>query len=68
VKAIHVPVEVIVGDRDPIRRLYVTPLEPVRRDWPIVAIPDAGHITCILKPQFKAEIKKWLDGHAGRVK
>jgi pimeloyl-ACP methyl ester carboxylesterase len=67
-KAIHVPVEVIVGDRDPVRRLYVAPLESVRPDWPIVEIPDAGHITCIMKPQFKAEIKKWLDGHAGRVK
>ena len=66
VKAIRVPVEIIIGDRDPVRRLYVAPLESVRPDWPIVEIPDAGHITCIMNPQFKAEIKKWLDGHAGR--
>jgi pimeloyl-ACP methyl ester carboxylesterase len=65
-KAIRVPVEIIVGDRDPVRRLYVTPLQSVRPDWPVVEIPDAGHIICIMKPQFKAEIKKWLDAHAGR--
>jgi pimeloyl-ACP methyl ester carboxylesterase len=67
-KAIHVPVEIIIGDRDPIRPLYVAPLAPVRRDWPVVDIPDAGHVTCVLNPQFKVEIKKWLDGHAGHVK
>ncbi len=65
-KAIHVPVEIIVGDRDPVKKLYVAPLLPVRPDWPVVEIPDAGHITCIMKPQFKAEIMKWLDQHAGR--
>ena len=65
-KALRVPVEIIIGDRDPVKRLYVAPLESVRQDWPVVHIPDAGHITCIMKPQFKAEIKKWLDAHAGR--
>jgi hypothetical protein len=32
----------------------------VRPDWPIVQIPDADHITCILKPQFQEEIVRWL--------
>ncbi len=65
-QAIRVPVEIIVGDRDPVKRLYVAPLAPVRPDWPVVEIPDAGHITCIMKPQFKTEIRKWLDAHAAR--
>jgi hypothetical protein len=24
------------------------------------SIKDAGHITCIMKPQFKDEIVKWI--------
>lgn len=60
-KGIQVPVVVIVGDRDPVKRLYVTPLTQVRKDWQVVEISDAGHLNCVTKPQFKAEIKKWLD-------
>ena len=62
-KAIRVPVEIIVGDRDPVKKLFVIPLETVREDWPVVEIEDAGHLTCVIKPQFKAEIKRWLDAH-----
>jgi pimeloyl-ACP methyl ester carboxylesterase len=62
-RAINVPVEVIVGDRDPTKRLYVTPLERVRKDWPVVEIKDAGHLNCIIKPQFKAAIADWLSKH-----
>lgn len=61
VKQIKVPAAVIVGDRDPVKRLYVMPLQQLRRDWPVVEIADAGHLSCVAKPQFKAEIKKWLD-------
>jgi pimeloyl-ACP methyl ester carboxylesterase len=60
-KSIHVPVEILVGDRDPMRKLYVIPLQSVRADWPVVEIQDAGHITCIMKQQFKDELEKWLD-------
>ncbi len=59
-KAITVPVEVVVGDRDPVKRMYVNPLQQVRKDWPVVEIADAGHINCIMKAQFKEEIQKWL--------
>ena len=62
-KAINVPVEIIVGDRDPTKRLYVTPLEQVRKDWPVVEIKDAGHLNCIIKPQFKEAIADWLSKH-----
>ena len=62
-RAINVPVEIIVGDRDKTKRLYVTPLEQVRKDWPVVEIKDAGHLNCILKPQFKEAIANWLSKH-----
>jgi len=60
-KAIRVPVTVLVGEKDDlIKKLYVEPLERVRRDWPVVEIKGANHITCILKPQFQKEIAAWL--------
>lgn len=62
-RAIKVPVEIIVGERDPTKRLYVAPLEHVRKDWPVVEIKDAGHLNCIIKPQFKEAIADWLSKH-----
>lgn len=60
-KAIRVPVTVLVGDKDDlIKRLYIKPLQQVRADWPVVEINDANHITCVLKPQFREEIAAWL--------
>jgi len=32
----------------------------VRPDWPVVHIRNAGHINCILKPQFREEVANWL--------
>jgi pimeloyl-ACP methyl ester carboxylesterase len=66
IRRIRVPVVVIVGDRDPVKRLYVAPLRPVRRDWAVVEINDAGHLNCVVKPQFKEEIAEWLDKQARR--
>jgi len=63
VKAIRVPVTVLIGERDPCRRLYVVPLEQIRADWPVTLVPGAGHVNCILKPEFKKGIKDWLDAH-----
>ncbi len=65
-EAIRVPVVILVGERDPTKRLYVAPLEQVRKDWEVIEIQGAGHLNCIAKPQFKEEIKKWLDGHTKR--
>jgi pimeloyl-ACP methyl ester carboxylesterase len=64
VKAIRIPMIVIVGDRDPVKKLYVAPLERIRPDWPVKIIDGAGHINCIFKPQFKEELKKWVDKEA----
>jgi pimeloyl-ACP methyl ester carboxylesterase len=62
-EGIKVPVEVLIGDRDLVRKLYVAPLEMVRKDWPVIEIKGAGHLNCIFKLQFNEEIKKWLDAH-----
>jgi pimeloyl-ACP methyl ester carboxylesterase len=61
IKSIRVPVTVLIGDQDNlVKKLYVGPLQKVRKDWPVVAIKDANHFTCILKPQFQKEIAAWL--------
>jgi pimeloyl-ACP methyl ester carboxylesterase len=60
VKKIKVPVEVIVGDHDPMKALFVEPLKPVRPDWSVVEIKDAGHINCVMKPQFKEALVEWV--------
>ena len=62
-RAIRAPVIVLVGDRDPVKRLYVSPLRTVRRDWPVVEIRDAGHLNCIVKKQFADEIVTWVAEH-----
>jgi|HubBroStandDraft_1064217.scaffolds.fasta_scaffold09354_3 pimeloyl-ACP methyl ester carboxylesterase len=60
-KSIRVPVEILVGDRDPMRQLYVVRLQKVRGDWSVVEIQNAGHLNCIFKKQFIDELEKWLD-------
>jgi len=64
VKSVKVPVEIIVGDKDPCRRMYVEPLERIRPDWPVTIIAGAGHISCIAKPEFKSALLKSIDDHA----
>ncbi|HEY4309607.1 MAG TPA: alpha/beta fold hydrolase [Pirellulales bacterium] len=59
-KAIKIPTEVIVGQRDPVLRLYVTPLRAARPDWPVVEIENAGHISCVMKPEFREAVGKWV--------
>ena len=61
VKAIKVSVEVIVGETDPCRMLYVEPLRGIRPDWPVQVIPKVGHILCVVNPEFKAELKAALE-------
>jgi len=62
VMAIKTPVTIIVGDHDPCRPLYVMPLERVRPDWPVKIVPGAGHLSCILRPEFKADLENALAG------
>lgn len=60
IKAVRVPVSIIVGERDPCRRLYVEPLLRVRPDWPEHVIQNAGHINCVAKPDFKTQLEAAL--------
>jgi len=59
-KKIALPVEVLVGDRDPVKQLYVVAVRHGRPDWPVVEIPGAGHLNCIVMPQFRTEIAAWV--------
>lgn len=63
VKAIKVPVFLIAGDRDPCERMYIAPLKHVRPDWPECRIPDAGHLNCIFKQEFKDRLSEVLSTH-----
>ncbi len=60
-KAIRTPVRVLVGNLDPVKKLYVDPLETVRKDWRVIEIRGAGHLTCIFKKQFINVIEEWVD-------
>ena len=59
-KAIRIPVEILVGDRDPMKKLYVEPLESVRSDWRVIEIEGAGHLNCIVKKQFHRRNRKMV--------
>src|SRR5262249_18816465 len=59
-KKIELPVQVIVGDKDIVKQLYVEPLQKVRKDWEVVEIKDGDHLSCIVKPRFKEEIAAWV--------
>lgn len=63
VTAIKRPVTIVIGDRDPCRRMYVVPLERIRPDWPVVHVPDAGHFNCIVQPEFQAALAAWVRSH-----
>ncbi|MGC4007137.1 MAG: alpha/beta fold hydrolase [Pirellulales bacterium] len=58
-KAIKIPAEIVVGADDALKKIFVEPLTRVRKDWPLVEIPGAGHITCVAKPEFKEELLRW---------
>jgi pimeloyl-ACP methyl ester carboxylesterase len=61
IKSIRVPVAVLVGDKDTlIKNLYLEPLQKVRKDWPVIEIKDANHLSCVIKQQFREEIAAWL--------
>ena len=67
-KAIKTPVIILIGDRDPVKKLFVAPLEGVRKDWPVIEIEDAGHLNCVMKREFAEEIVRWVDKNSGKEK
>jgi pimeloyl-ACP methyl ester carboxylesterase len=64
VKSIKAPVEMIVGDHDPCRQMYVEPAKAIRPDWPVIIIDGAGHMSCIVKEPFKKAVVDWIDKNA----
>ncbi|MEW6278992.1 MAG: alpha/beta fold hydrolase [Candidatus Eremiobacterota bacterium] len=56
VQGLNMPVSVIVGEKDPCRELYVDKLVSVRPSTPVTVIPEAGHITCLVKPKFRSAL------------
>lgn len=60
-KAVRLPFKVLIGSNDPGRGMYIESLLAVRRDWPLVEIADADHVSCLFKSQFKDELAHWLD-------
>jgi pimeloyl-ACP methyl ester carboxylesterase len=66
VKALKMPAAVVVGEKDPVEKLYVEPLKQIRPDWPVTFVPKAGHILCVMKPEFKEDVVKIVDGFDGK--
>ena len=66
VKAITTPLSVIVGERDPCRRLFVLPLLELRPGLPATVIAGAGHITCLAQPEFKTALNSTLARASGK--
>src|SRR5258706_2810829 len=50
--SIHAPMEVLVGSLDPVRKLYVSPLQAARTDWPVIEIRRPRHLTYVFKKEF----------------
>ncbi|HEY3899098.1 MAG TPA: alpha/beta fold hydrolase [Chthoniobacter sp.] len=56
VRALKIPISVVVGEKDPCRAMYVAPLLEIRPEIPVQVVPGVGHIACVLKPEFKTDI------------
>lgn len=67
VKSLKMSAAVIVGDRDPVEKLYVAPLTQIRPDWPVTKIAEAGHITCLMKPEFRETVVNAVAKFDGRA-
>jgi pimeloyl-ACP methyl ester carboxylesterase len=63
VKALKTPLQVIVGERDPCRRMYVEPLLQIRPDISAHVVAGAGHLACVIQPEFRAELNAALARH-----
>jgi len=59
-RAIRVPLTIIIGDQDALLEKRVKPMQKIRPDGPIIIVPDSNHKTCIFKPSFKESILETL--------
>ncbi len=60
IKAVKIPVTILIGENDPCLRWYVEPLQKERPDWPVHIIPGAGHLNCVSMPDFKTQVEAAL--------
>ena len=60
-KAIKVPLEIIIGAEDHLLETRVKPFEALRPDVPVTLIPGANHISCSFNKEFKEKVKEALD-------
>jgi pimeloyl-ACP methyl ester carboxylesterase len=60
IKAVKIPVTILIGEDDPCRTWYVEPLQKIRPEWPVHIIPGADHLNCIAKPEFKTLLETAL--------
>lgn len=63
-KAIDVPMTIIVGDKDGLYERRVKPMVAVRKDVPVVMIEGANHMTCIFDDSFREAVREAIDKHA----
>ena len=61
IRAIKTPFLVIVGENDPVRQRFVEPLQQLRPDVPVKVVTGAGHLGCVSKSDFMADLKAFLD-------
>jgi hypothetical protein len=64
--ASRAPAIIPLGDRDPVNRLYASPLPTVRRDWPVVEIRDARHLNWFPREPSADEIVTWVAAHTAQ--
>jgi pimeloyl-ACP methyl ester carboxylesterase len=60
-KAITVPMVVIIGSDDGLLPGRVAPLREVRPEIEVVEIKGANHLTCVFRPEFAQAIQGYLD-------
>ena len=57
IKAVTIPVTILIGESDPCRKWYVEPLHEVRPDWPVHIIRGADHLNCVSTQEFKTQLE-----------
>ncbi len=64
-KAIQVPMIVIVGDEDGLYERRVKPMVAIRKDVPVVLIKGATHMSCVFDDTFREAVRDAIDQQAG---
>jgi pimeloyl-ACP methyl ester carboxylesterase len=60
IRAITIPVTVIIGEQDALRPVAVVPLQKIRPDWLFFDIQGANHLGCLRRREFKERLIRSL--------